>query len=401
MLKEKKPVVIEMSHILNAVKGNYKTIHEQRLFYIYLSRINARNPDNFIIKFTLKEFCEICNLEYIRKPKPYIKYAKNLMHNIVELPLPYGGVEVFPLFGMSRFSQDENTGEWYFEIGANLYYKDIFFNLKEYVKFNLDYIIHLKTPYQMHLYTLLKQYQNIGKWQYKLSELRKLMNIETEEYTRYCDFNSKILKNCQKIINELTDIEIEYKGIRGNGRGGAVVAVEFTISTNPKIKISPINEQDNELIYRNDYNSPTVAPTKFSQYSKYLTQRLHFNGTTLELISEPYEYLDEEIKAYASPCDFVFSEEQTKNLVEIFKEQSPAATPTKFRREYQHFIQQIQKNEKSGKKVKNYYAYFYGILENKLRAYNIECQKNLIKENENKKEKRPRSYNVNKVSDVF
>lgn len=227
--------IVEMSHILNQMRDGYSTLAEQRLLYVYLGKINARDIKNVEIKLTLNEFCKICDLKPIKDPKIYEPMTATLMQKLITLPLEDGYVQ-YTLFCECRLKKDKETEEYYFIFSPNPKCIDLFFNLQQYVKFKLQNALRLKSLNQMRLYTLLKQYQKIGKYKASVNDLRDYFYIKKEEYIRYCDFNDKILKVCQKEINELTDIKFDYIGIRGKGRGGKIIAIEFTIRENSKNK---------------------------------------------------------------------------------------------------------------------------------------------------------------------
>jgi len=87
-------------------------------------------------------------------------------------------------------------------------------------------ILRLKSRYSIRVYELLKQYQKIGDRVFEVSELRNLLFIEPEKYTRFDNFRARVLNPAKREINKETDLLIDYETIK---QGRTVKAIKFTI----------------------------------------------------------------------------------------------------------------------------------------------------------------------------
>jgi len=92
--------------------------------------------------------------------------------------------------------------------------------------YQLHNILRLKSRYSVRVYELLKQYQRIGERVFTVTELRNLLFIEPEKYTRFNDFKKRILETAKDEINQETDLLIDYATIK---QGRTVTAIKFTI----------------------------------------------------------------------------------------------------------------------------------------------------------------------------
>ncbi len=100
---------------------------ELRLLDVYLSRINAREPDSSNVRFTLKEYADLIGVSDLRY-KQIQACTKKFLGNVVTLrnendENEWGNVHSF--FTMARCFKDK--GQYVVEIDCNSQLKDVFF----------------------------------------------------------------------------------------------------------------------------------------------------------------------------------------------------------------------------------------------------------------------------------
>jgi plasmid replication initiation protein len=233
-------LIVNKSYKLNAMRQGYATLREQRIFVTYLARINPLNPESRTIRLAFEEFAELCEIKEERNIETYRKLAKNILNKIVILPLQNGGFDGFVLFERCVVSQDNKTGEWFFEMTATQTAMPYFFDIKPYFSYELQSALKLKSLNQIRFYEIIKQREKIGVFDIKLSELRELLGILPEEYPEYKHFKQNVLEPCKKEINNLTDINFDYTAKR---IGRKVGIISFTIITKNDDKINSKNKQ--------------------------------------------------------------------------------------------------------------------------------------------------------------
>ena len=232
--------IIEKRNVLNEIRANNLSLQELRFFSIYLSKINPRDESTRIVRFPLADFQKIMGLG--RMNIAHFKAAiDGLLTKVVHVPDEKGtGMRVFQLFKESHIYQNDN-GDWLVEIDAHDRALPLMFDFKErYFKYELWNALRLKSPNQIRMYEILKQYESLGKREITVKDLRELLGIAETEYANragWSNFKKYVLDSCQQALKEITDISYTYE--RGKiGNGGKWLSIIFTIHKN-----EPTNKQ--------------------------------------------------------------------------------------------------------------------------------------------------------------
>lgn len=228
--------LIEKRNVLNEIRANGMTLQELRFFSIYLSKINPRDINTRIVRFSLSDFQRI--MEFGSNVKiEYIKHVTNsLLCKVVNVPTERGGYEGFQLFTRCKVDMDDDGG-WYIEIDAHSNALPLMFQFKEnYFTYELWNALCLKSSNQLRMYEILKQYERIGVRIISVKELKELLGISAKEYPRYGDFKTHVLDVCQKALEEGTDIKYEYEPTGKKGKSGKILTLKFTIEKNTDYK---------------------------------------------------------------------------------------------------------------------------------------------------------------------
>lgn len=225
--------LVAKRNVLNEIRSTSMTVQELRFFSIYLSKINPWDVSTRLVRFPIEDFQRI--MGFGRLNIKQLKASTNsLLCKVVNLPTETGGYIGFQLFKECRVDQDKD-GRWYMEIDANDRALPLMFEFKDrYFKYELWNALRLKSPNQVRMYEILKQYEGLGRRELSVQSLRELLGIDPTEYdgrTGWTDFKKKILDACQRALKESTDICYTYE--RGQtGRGGKWLSVVFHISKN-------------------------------------------------------------------------------------------------------------------------------------------------------------------------
>ena len=286
--KIKKNALVIKTNKLNEAQYEDISAEGLKLSMIYLSQINPSDISTRIVRFTLAEFTRAMDLKEGKNIKYFNNLAKKLLSQVVSVPNSSGGFKAFPLFQTFDLDKDKETGEWYIEIDAHKKALDLMFNFKnKYFKYELWNIIYLRSNNQIRIYELLKQYENIGKRELSISQLRFFLDIKDNEYIGsdgFENFKKKVLKTCQKALKEKTDICFDFK--RGKtGRGGKWLSIIFTIyqnmakkalieSTAKEIKkvVKERVNKTNESLDKPNETTTTTQP-KYNYSNKHYTPR--------------------------------------------------------------------------------------------------------------------------------
>ena len=230
-----KKAIVQKRNVLNELRSNNMTLQELRFFSIYLSKINPRDVSTRVVRFPLSDFQKIMELGTDMNISHFKLTVRRILQQIVEVPNDSGsGYRAFQLFKEAVIEKDEND-EWYVEFDAHDKALPLMFEFKnKYFKYELWNALRLKSSNQIRMYEILKQYENIGKREISVTELRELLGIAKNEYsgrTGWSDFKKKVLDSCQQALKETTDICYTYE--RGKaGKGGKWLTIIFYIKKN-------------------------------------------------------------------------------------------------------------------------------------------------------------------------
>ena len=227
--------IVEKRNILNSVRSNSMTLQELRFFSIYLSKINPWDQSTRVVRFPLDDFRRIMGLGAGENITHFRYTIRHILQQIVEVPNEKGtGYSAFQLFKRAKVEKDEQD-EWYVEFDAHDDALPLMFDFKNrYFKYELWNALRLKSPNQVRMYEILKQYESLGKRELTVSDLRELIGIGKNEYsgrTGWSDFKNKVLDSCQQALKETTDICYTYERGRG-GKGGKWLTIIFHIKKN-------------------------------------------------------------------------------------------------------------------------------------------------------------------------
>ena len=228
-----KNAIVEKRNGLNELRSNNMTVQELRFFSIYLSKINPWDISTRNVRFPISDFQRI--MGFGRLNIGQLKASTDsLLSKIVHIPTEKGGYTSFQLFKECTVDKD-NNGEWYVEIDAHDKALPLMFEFKNrYFTYELWNALRLKSPNQVRMYEILKQYEKIGKRELTVTELRELLGIGKNDYsdrTGWSNFKKKVLDSCQQALKETTDICYTYE--RGKvGKGGKWLSIVFHIYKN-------------------------------------------------------------------------------------------------------------------------------------------------------------------------
>lgn len=226
----KKNNLIEKRNVLNELRCNNMQLQELRFFTIYLSKINARDPDNTrVVRFSLSDFLSIMELKKVNISD--VKAISNsLLCKVVSINTDSGGFRQFQLFKECTFEKDSDDN-WYLEIDANDKALPLMFDFKrDYFTYELWNALRLTSSNQIRMYEILKQYEKVGERTLQLGELKSLLFIGENEYSIFANFRRRVLDSCQKALKQSTDICFDYELIKKSK--GKVTDIKFIIKKN-------------------------------------------------------------------------------------------------------------------------------------------------------------------------
>lgn len=375
--------IVEKRNILNAVRSNSMTLQELRFFSIYLSKINPWDKSTRVVRFPLADFSRIMGLGAGENIAHFRYTIRHILQQVVEVPNEKGtGYSVFQLFKRAKVEKDEND-EWYVEFDAHDDALPLMFDFKNrYFKYELWNALRLKSPNQVRMYEILKQYEGLGKRELTITELRELLGIGKNEYTDrtgWSNFKKKVLDSCQQALKKTTDICYTYE--RGKvGTGGKWLSVVFFIKR---------NDDHIDQLTLDEFIAQQTKPEPFSidtisEDNEFVSQISSFNDDNNPDQSEGYEdeseidweqfYGSEQLAILAEGCAYEFNKEEMEQIsrvlvrIHIPKDQMSGSQifgkQFYLREKYAALNAEAAKKAKNNEKlIRNRFKYFLKMLE--------------------------------------
>jgi plasmid replication initiation protein len=273
--------IVEKSRPLVLMRAVEFTLGELKILDTYLSRINARDPNNRTVRFTKEEYEQLMNIERAR-PEELEKSVSMMMKHTVTVPLGDGEWKKYALFSVSSFTQDKKTGQWWIELTCTEETKKLFFNIEKlgYLRYQLQNVLALSSRYSVFLYVYLLANRYRGQWTISVEDLKNFVfqcckKDKPSYYDEYKNFSREVLGKALKEVNEKTDIEFSIKPIR---TGRIITNIEFTLVKDEVIEYEPYDQltlSDGEMSEREAEDLETLSDMTDNHFTTAELQMLH------------------------------------------------------------------------------------------------------------------------------
>jgi len=299
--KQKDALIVKSNELIEA-RYNL-SVREQRIILFLMSLI--KKDDINFIRFCIKiqDFAEFVGID-IKKNKNYYKEIQKITgvlrnKGFTLIEIDEKGKKIVTQTGwLSTAKYFEGSGMVELEISSDL--KMYLLQLKEtFSSYRIKNVLQFKKVYSFRIYELLKQYQGIGRRTFKIENLRDILKIEFDKYTRYNDFKKRVLLPAQKELLKYSDIYFEFKEIK---RVRKVEELEFSIFGNtPKSRPAQIEKPKKTNVTQEKKKKKTNLQTLLSDYGLTDTQIKNFENNpeiTEEQIKENIERVKSTVAIY-------------------------------------------------------------------------------------------------------
>jgi plasmid replication initiation protein len=188
-----------------------------------VSKLDVEREKFNLLSLNVKEFTELIGSTQERYTE-----IREIVRDLRSKEITINTAESELITGwLSSIEYIKNTGKIELEFSEKL--MPYLLQLKtRFTKYQLKNILNLKNKHSIRIYELLKQYEKIGKREVELKELRSILSIKDDEYTRFDNFDKMILKIPKEEINKHTDIKIDYEKIK---TGRKITSILFKIES--------------------------------------------------------------------------------------------------------------------------------------------------------------------------
>lgn len=203
------------------IQAKYElSLNEQKVILYAVSKLDTKNDNFNVIPIYVKEFYNLLGTTTERYTE-----LRDMINELRKktLIIDTGKGEIITGW-LSSLEYKKDTGIIEIEFSNKLV--PYLLQLKEqFTRYQIKNILYLNNKHSIRIYELLKQYETIGNRTFKVEDIKKLLLLENQ-YTRFSNFESWVLKPSLEEINEYTDITISYKKIK---KGRSIDSIQYII----------------------------------------------------------------------------------------------------------------------------------------------------------------------------
>jgi len=239
--KDQNDVIVHHNSMIEA--RYHLTLQEKRLMYWLSSQVKQTDEDFKEHELPIKEFAKLVEAKGDHLYKSLDTISHKLMQKIITIKsIDDTGFVKAALLGGVKYLKNKGI----LKLSFHPYLKPYMLQLNEcFTKISMGDVVGLKSIYSVRIYELLKQYENIGKRELSLSELREFFGISLEKYKRFNDFKKDVLERAKKEINAKTEYDIDYTEKK---EARKVVGLEWTIKK--KTHFEKFQEEKSRIIQK-------------------------------------------------------------------------------------------------------------------------------------------------------
>jgi plasmid replication initiation protein len=213
--------IVKQNDLIQKSRFNL-SMQEQKIILYLISKINPEDSEFKLYEFKIREFCEVCGIES-ESGKNY-SMLKNTIINLINKGfwVETNG-EYVSMNWIEKARINPKSGTIKIRLDDDM--KPYLLELKEkFTIYSLYFTLAMKSKYSLRIYELLKSYQNLGKCEFKIDQLKNI--LYADNYKLFSDFKRYVIDIAVREINNYGDISTSYELER---QGRKVHKIKFTI----------------------------------------------------------------------------------------------------------------------------------------------------------------------------
>ncbi len=223
LIMSPKAIIVKANKLVEARQR--LSIQEQRIILLLISKIRPEDVNFLWYKFGILDFAKFLGIEKCQGIYLDVRKAvRKLMKRIVTVDRNDRNIDL-------HWIEAAAYGEkGFIKICMNQVLKPYLLNLKsQFTKYNIGYIVHLRSTYSIRIYELLKRFEYLGEVTFTLDKLKFTLGVDPDGYKFYNHFKSKVILVAQKELLEKTDVAFTFEEVKSGKR---VTEIRFIIKKN-------------------------------------------------------------------------------------------------------------------------------------------------------------------------
>jgi len=207
------------------IEASYKlSVIEQKIILALITTLKADDNKFTAYPFRIKDLVSLLGITSSNEYKHLGKITKNLLERVLVLKTEE---EILQTHWVS--SAKYIKGKGIVELKFDSEIKPFLLTLKKcFTNYPLRYALQLRSQFSIRIYELLKQYEKIGRRNFEVEKLKRLLGISSKQYQQYADFKKRVVLTAQRELAEKTDISFKFEEIK---KGHGVAQIRFYIKS--------------------------------------------------------------------------------------------------------------------------------------------------------------------------
>ncbi len=215
-------LIVQSNQLLEA--SYLLELNEQRLILYVMSQIKKGDVDFKLCRIKAKDFADFFQIEQSN----VYQLLKDASDSLTKKNITFEDPDNKKNYKYISWVASAEYVDGVLEIELSDKLKPYLLELKDnFTQFSISDIIKFKSLYSIRLYQLFMQYKKIGSRYYSVSELKKVLAVDTK-YPRYANFKNKVINVAIKEINENSGLNIT---LAEDKQGRKVVGLKFKIDS--------------------------------------------------------------------------------------------------------------------------------------------------------------------------
>lgn len=211
--KERSLNVVKKNDIVQKARYKLDLIQQKTLMYL-ISKIDSIKDVEFQeITVNLKDLCGIMGIN--ERSGTNLKDLKDAIQKLADKSMWVEMGDADDTIVLMRWLSDVEIkrGRGTVTVQFDKKMAPYLLQIKDgcFTQYKLIDVLPMKSQYSLRLYELIKSHNGQGKWEITVEELRKLLFVDANTYSKYEDFRRRILDTAILEICNFTDLIVAYE----------------------------------------------------------------------------------------------------------------------------------------------------------------------------------------------
>ena len=222
IFEQRHTLIVKSNELIRKSRFSLSVVEQKLVLYI-ISKIKPDDKEMVEYDFEIKDFCEVCGIDYLNNLTQIKEIIKTLRDKSAWITLADGTetivswIEKAYLYhnsGKIKVRLDKDMMPYLLELKGN-------FTQYEFIS-----ILGFKSKFSIRLYEIFKSYAFLGKYSVSVDTLRKMLMLEPTQYKMMYDFRRYVIDKSIEEIKEYSDLFITYNPVY---TGRSITGFEFKI----------------------------------------------------------------------------------------------------------------------------------------------------------------------------